>query len=451
MGRYLSFASLFFLFLIVSCGKEGSFEQAKPSRGSLQNSAGDCMAKTIAGAYAAGQALGDSNYIDVTVDVGQTGRYTIFTDTVNGYSFKGTGNFVSTGAATIRLKGTGTPASAGTDDFIVFYDSSFCSVSITVNSGTGSSGGTASFTLQGNGGSCMTATPSGTYTQGTALTSANKIDIQVNVTKVGSWNVSTSTVAGFSFSGSGTFTATGVQNITLTASGTPTASGNQTFPVTVGSTSCSFSITVAAGSSGGGSNADHFPLTPNSYWTYNDPYSSTPSDTVKRINNSTTVINGNTYRVITENDNSGTPQWEYDIRKTGNDYFENTTVDDYTAVLTYDTPVEGDILFLKEGLTTGTTWFSSVYSGTDSGVVKKLKYVFTCSDANATITVNGKTYTNAYKITWKPQISTDGGATFKDEGLVWVSYYAKGVGLVDMKGTYGSASLEYKLRFYQIF
>src|SRR4029079_6244349 len=109
MGRYLSFASLFFLFLIVSCAKEGSFEQAKPSRGSLQNSAGDCMAKTIAGIYAAGQALGDSNYIDVTVDVGQTGRYTIFTDTVNGYSFKSTGNFASTGSATVRLKGFGTP------------------------------------------------------------------------------------------------------------------------------------------------------------------------------------------------------------------------------------------------------------------------------------------------------------------------------------------------------
>jgi hypothetical protein len=142
MGRYLSFTSLLFLFLIVSCGKEGSFEQGKPSRGSLQNSAGDCLAKTIAGTYTAGQALSDSNYIDVTVDVTQTGRYTIFTDTVNGYSFKATGNFGSTGTATVRLKGFGTPASAGTNDFIVFYDSSFCSVSVTVAAGGGSGGGT---------------------------------------------------------------------------------------------------------------------------------------------------------------------------------------------------------------------------------------------------------------------------------------------------------------------
>jgi hypothetical protein len=292
----------------------------------------------------------------------------------------------------------------------------------------------------------MNFTPSGTFTQGIALTSSNKVDIQVNVTTVGTWNISTASVAGFSFSGSGTFTATGVQTITLTASGTPNASGDQTFPVSSGSSSCSFVITVAGGTT---ANTDHQPLTANSYWTYNDAFSSTSTDTIKRINDATATHNGNSYRVITEYDNAGSAQWEYHFRKTGNDYFEYTTVDDY-SIVTFDSDVFGDLLFLKEGLTTGTSWFSSEFSGTENGVNKKLRYSYTCSDANATVTVNTKTYTNVYKITWKSQVSTNGGA-YADEGVVWESYYAKGIGLVDMKVTAGTNSYEYKLRYYKVF
>ena len=446
MSRYLSFTSIFFLLFLVSCKKEKSFEQGKPSKGSLQSSSGDCLPKTVGGTYLVSKALADSNYIDVTVDVAQTGGYNLFTDTVNGYYFKASGNFSTPGTATVRLKGYGTPVAASTDDFTVFYDSSLCNVSITVLPGGSSGGGTAVFTFQGSGGSCMNFTPSGTFTQGIALTSSNKVDIQVNVTTVGTWNISTASVAGFSFSGSGTFTATGVQTITLTASGTPNASGDQTFPVSSGSSSCSFVITVAGGTT---ANTDHQPLTANSYWTYNDAFSSTSTDTIKRINDATATHNGNSYRVITEYDNAGSAQWEYHFRKTGNDYFEYTTVDDY-SIVTFDSDVFGDLLFLKEGLTTGTSWFSSEFSGTENGVNKKLRYSYTCSDANATVTVNTKTYTNVYKITWKSQVSTNGGA-YADEGVVWESYYAKGIGLVDMKVTAGTNSYEYKLRYYKVF
>jgi len=448
MSRYLSFLSVFLLLLIVSCQKEESFEQGTPSKGSLQGSSGDCLSKKVGGTYTATTSLGDSNYIDVTIDVTQAGHYTVYTDTVNGYYFSGSGNFSTVGSNSVRMKGFGTPGAAGTNDFIVFFDSSSCSVPVIVLPSTGGSGGTAVYTLQSSGSDCMNAVPAGTFTQGFALTSANKITIQVSVTNVGTWNITTPSVAGFSFSGSGTFTATGVQSITLTASGTPTASGPQVFPVTVGTSSCSFSITVQPGTTA--PNTDHLPLTANSYWTYNDALSTTTTDTLKRVNDGTTTHNGNSYRVITEYDNTNTSQWEYHFRKTGNDYFEYTTVDDY-SVISFDSPTpEGDILFLKEGLTTGATWQSAEFTGKVNNVTTKLKYVFNCDDANTSITVNGKTFNNVYKITWKSQKSVNGGA-YTDEGLTWVSYYAQGVGLVDMKVTFGINTAEYKLRYYKIF
>lgn len=142
MGRYLSFASLILL-LIVSCQKEKSFELGNPSKGSLQDSLGDCLSKAVAGNYIAAKPLIDSNYIDVTVNVTQPGRYTVYTDTVNGYYFRATGNFASAGPATVRMQGIGTPSVVGSDDFIIFYDSTYCTVTVTVLP-AGSSGGTIS-------------------------------------------------------------------------------------------------------------------------------------------------------------------------------------------------------------------------------------------------------------------------------------------------------------------
>lgn len=551
MSRYLRLTwGFLFLFFLFACQKEVSFEQGQKSKGSLQSVSGDCTPKTVGGTFKASQALGDTNFIDVTVNVSQTGTYTIFTDTINGYYFRATGTFSSTGSATVRLKGFGTPGTAGIDDFSVIYDSSVCNVAVTVLPGGGGGGGSSAFTL----GNCSNATVQGTYTQATAVTAANRVQIEVNVTALGTWNLSTSTVTGFSFSGSGTFTALGTQMITLNATGTPTTAGQQTFTVTVGSANCTFNVNVvpnttppavftlagAPGACGGftpsgtytqgvaltagntvavqvnvttpglwtvttntvagmtfagtgtftttgnqtitlvgtgtpgasgaqtfivtaGSstctfiisvggtqpppNTDHFPLTPNSYWTYNDP--ETAGDTLKRINNGTFAVGGNTYRTFEEFDNDGLSNGVLLYRRSGNDYFEYTEVDNY-SILTFDGTVEGDILFLKEGLTTGTTWNSAEYTGTENGINKKLRYAFNCTDANATVVVGGKTFNNVYKITFKSQVST-GGGPFIDEGLIWEAFYAQGVGLVYLKGTFGSQTLEWNIRYYQVF
>jgi hypothetical protein len=425
MSRYLSFAPVFVLFLIVSCQKETSFEQGKLSQGSLQDSLGDCLSKTVVGTYTAGKSLADSNFIDVTVNVTQPGRYTIYTDTVNGYYFKAAGTFSTAGTNTVRLKGAGTPGSAGNDDFFIFYDSSFCNVSVTVLANAGSSGGTAAYTLQDSSGNCMSATVSGTYTQGVALTSSNKVDLHVNVTSAGTWNITTTTVAGFSFSGSGTFTATGVQTITLTASGTPTASGDQIFPVTAGSSLCSFTVTVGAGNTPPAS-GDYFPLTQNSYWTYDD---GAGSDTLKTMVSGSAAIGGKTYqRFVTTYEFGSTNDTSF-YRK------DNTTGFYYTYIDTSAFSGFGitfsqaglDVLFLKNTLSTGNTW-NADFNATFGGLPIVVRFKFTCTNSNASITANGVGFSNVYQISTVIQLGMAGN--FTDFSTTQNMYYAKGIGLI---------------------
>jgi len=442
MSRYLSFLSVSLLLLIVSCQKEESFEQGKASKGSLQSSAGDCLSKNVSGTYTATKSLTDSNYIDVTIDVTETGHYTVYTDTVNGYFFSGSGTFTAIGSNVVRMKGIGTPGSAGTNDFTVFFDSSFCSVGITVLASTGGSGGTAVYTLQGNGGDCMNATPAGTFTQGVALTSANKITIQVSVTNVGTWNITTPSVTGFSFSGSGTFTATGVQSITLTASGTPTASGTQVFPVTVGTSSCSFSIPVVAGTAPPLS-GDYFPVTQNSYWTYDD---GAGSDTIKTTVSGTATVGGKNYQRFITTYELGPPNDTAFYRKDDATGFYYTVVDTsaFSGLVTF-TQATLDVLFLKNSLTTGATW-NADFSAKFQGQPVTVRFKFTCTNANTSVAANGKTYTNVYHITSLVQVGLVGN--FSDISTPQDIYYAKGVGLVKASDpSFG----DQVIRYYKVF
>src|SRR3712207_5115280 len=106
------------LLCIFSCQKEVSFEQGEPSAGSLKDDvSGDCLPQEVNGTFKAGAALGDTNYIELEVNVTRTGTYTITTYTVNGYSFKAGGIFTSAGPNTVLLKGTGTPLDEGVNDY----------------------------------------------------------------------------------------------------------------------------------------------------------------------------------------------------------------------------------------------------------------------------------------------------------------------------------------------
>lgn len=107
----------------------------------------------------------------------------------------------------------------------------------------GSSVGTATYTLVGAGGTCLGSVIAGNYFTGTALDVTNTITLQVDVSVIGTYSLATGTINGFQFTGSGTFTATGVQSITLTGAGTPGAPGDFTFSTPANSI-CSFIVTV---------------------------------------------------------------------------------------------------------------------------------------------------------------------------------------------------------------
>jgi hypothetical protein len=81
----------------------------------------------------------------------------------------------------------------------------------------------------------------------------------------------------------------------------------------------------------------------------------------------------------------------------------------------------------------------------------KLKYSFKCTNANATEVVNGKTYTNIYKVTLRPEIQVT-GSPWLPTGEEVEGWYAKGVGLISFKyNNNGSGVAEAKIRYYQVF
>jgi hypothetical protein len=339
MIRYLV-SILIIAGVFFSCKKEKSFEAGSPALGSLQDSLGNCLDKTVSGNYVVGKTLTDSNYIDVNVLVQAKGVYSIYTDTVNGYYFKASGSFATTGQNTIRLKGIGKPVSSGTDDFIILFDSTLCPVSVTV---------------------------------------------------------------------------------------TDTASGG-------------------TGGGGTGSNSDHFPLTANSYWAYDDI---TYTDSIKRTNSFLASISGTVYRAFIDSDFTG-PLDTFYYRKSGNDYYENNWTDFYSGV-PFDVPQRTDIDFLKENIATGQSWTSPDYSGNISGNPTKIHYVFTCSNSNATVSYNGQTYTNVYQVTMKCFISIQ-GSPFTDEGILITRYFAKGVGMIYERIDNNQSVIdEIQIKYYKVY
>lgn len=246
------------MLLLNACQKENSFESGGgPADASLQSDVnGDCLPKNVIGVYEAGTPLsGATNYIEVDLDVTATGTYTVYTDTVNGVYFRLSGTFTALGNQTIKLRGFGTPAVSGSFNFRVRFEDQECLVPVDfLPSG---SGGPATFALVGAPGACSPISVVGNYAVGVALSASNTATITVDVSVIGTYNITT-TYQGMTFSKSGAFTATGIQSVTLAGSGTPTTAGSNVVPVTAGTSTCTFDVSVgnaAAGTLGGGPGA----------------------------------------------------------------------------------------------------------------------------------------------------------------------------------------------------
>lgn len=242
--RFLFWLSTISLFL-ASCGKEYSFEfGASPSVGSLQEeTSGDCLPKTINGTYEEGVALDASHSIEVTIDVIQPGSYLIYTDTVHGVFFRAQGFFTTRGVQTVKLTGSGTPSAAGISNFEVQYNGTSCFVSVPVLPSGAS--GPAVYAFAGAPGNCSGGVANGTYGEGLALNSSNTLTVTLDVTTIGTYNITTTTNNGITFSGTGAVIATGTQTVTLQGSGTPAAAGSFNIAIaTAAPGSCTVPLTV---------------------------------------------------------------------------------------------------------------------------------------------------------------------------------------------------------------
>lgn len=126
---------LLFLFISIciatlfSCRKEYSHEIGNITSGeaSLWDSIGNCYPITVHGTYYNGVTPGpDTAYVEVQVNVTQTGSYKIETDQQNGFSFADSGTFTTTGLNTIKLKPLGVPIIPTTSTFAISFDSTTC-------------------------------------------------------------------------------------------------------------------------------------------------------------------------------------------------------------------------------------------------------------------------------------------------------------------------------------
>ena len=195
----------------------------------------DCGTAVISGAsFQVGKVV--TNVLTIDVNVTQAGPWS-YSQSVNGITFSGSGIFADTGTLTLTLTAAGTPQTAGTSFATISINKgAACPVGFTTTYGPSS--GTVN---------CTNALINGTYTAGTVLNAANTITLPVNIASPGTYSITTNTVNGYSFSASGTFVSTGLQNVILAGTATPTAAGTNSFTITYGASTCSKSVTVGSG------------------------------------------------------------------------------------------------------------------------------------------------------------------------------------------------------------
>jgi hypothetical protein len=448
-------AGLFAILVIFfsACQKEVSFETGgTAAQGTLKADAGGlCLPKTVNGIYIAGTVLvGTANYIQVEINVSQPGTYTIYTDTVNGYYFRATGNFTATGAVQIQLKGIGTPLIAGNNVFTVNFDSTQCDIAVQVL--PVGSGGPAAFTLTGAPGACGSPVILGNYVIGTALTASNTVTLSVNVTAVGTYNITTTAVQGISFAGSGVFTNTGAQTITLAATGTPVApAGAATITVTAGSSTCTFTCTILTTPPP----IDYFPRTSNSNWSYEVDNIATDSLHQKVIAPTHTVL-GNTYNIFMATDDAALG---YDTsgyyRKSGNDYFRYTNLADY---LGFDNNYYAEFNFLKDNSPAGTAWTTTGFSGTigATAITIRIKFTILQKDITHPLTTSLGTINYPNTIVVEEKYEAFLGGVWQDATSVFGSYkdyYSRNVGWILSQSLLPTGALdsEFEMRRYAVY
>lgn len=418
--RFFKFSLLILLMGIAfSCQKELDYEADPLAHGTLKKDvAGDCLPSTINGIYAKDVNLDASNYIDVQVELSNPGTYEIFSDTVNGYSFKAVGNATEIGSQSIRLIGQGRPIDEGTNIFSIHFDGTVCTAEVVV---TGPGTPQAGYNLGGAPGNCTGATLTGTYAAGEAIGAGSTVTISINVISTGVYSISTNTVNGIQFSGSGYIGSTGSQTLSLNASGTPAAAGNFNFVVSNAVDNCSFSVTVT-GTTPPADNNDYFPLTAFSNWTMHTVGAAATDTTYFEVSQYEATISGNTYRAIL-NKETGNVVDSIPSRKLGTKVYQYYT-SNFGILLN---EISAEIQLLDTTLAAGSTWDGTLGTGATAAGNVTVTYSANVIERGVQATVAGTTYQSVIKVHYTYYADPGTGPT---EALAQDIWFARGKGIV---------------------
>jgi len=440
--RFLKFIMLILVMGIAfSCQKELDYEADPLAHGTLKKDvAGDCLPSTINGIYAKDVNLDAGNFIDVQVELSNPGTYEIYSDTLNGYSFKAVGTTSEIGSQSIRLMGQGKPIDEGTNIFTIHFDGSVCTVEVFV---TGPGTPQAGYNLGGAPGNCTGATLTGSYEAGVAIGTGSSVTISVNVISTGVYSVSTNSVNGIQFSSSGYLSTTGDQTITLNASGTPTAAGNFNFEVSNGVDNCSFTVTVT-GNSTPVENNDYFPLTVFSNWTMHTVGSAATDTNYFEVSQYEAPFAGNTYRSILTK-STGIVVDSVPSRKLGAKVYQYYTSS--FGILTNE--ISSEMQLLDTSLSVGNTWGGSLGTGTVGATDVPVTYTANIVERGVSVVVAGTTYPRVIKVHYDFLVDLGAGPNTVFAEDIW---FAKGIGMIYIKAqTVGFPDTELELVRSQIY
>ncbi|MGN6800494.1 MAG: hypothetical protein ACTHJN_01240, partial [Ginsengibacter sp.] len=226
------------LVLLITCVKEYSYEGGPLAEFTIKGAPTTCNPVSISGAFIKGNLLDSTDFATVTADVSFAGKYYITTNSADGVSFSGFGTFSDTGTHVVFLKASGTPVDTGKFN-ISIPGINGCSFNLFVKDKA-----PGSYVLSGSPIDCSKPIIKGNFIQYQQLTDENKVVLNVDVAKPGTYNIQTDTSAGIYFSAFGYFSSTGNQAVTLIASGNPDKAGLSYFNVHADSSQCSFSVPV---------------------------------------------------------------------------------------------------------------------------------------------------------------------------------------------------------------
>lgn len=188
----------------------------------------DCTNAVIAGVYKQDEGMTASNTVTIKANIQATGETSIRTNTVAGIYFtSGPLSFDTLGERNIVLTAVGTPTTPGTHSFTLDAVPGMvatCSFDVAIT------GQPVAYSL-----TCSSIVVEGGYAPNKPMTAANKMTVSVNVQYPGAYTISSNTVNGVSFSASGNFTISGIQEVVLTASGTGLSGGIHRYTITTNS------------------------------------------------------------------------------------------------------------------------------------------------------------------------------------------------------------------------